>query len=1810
MFNDTNMNDFRLNAGDIRQMESADEVTVFFADKLRYDITVRTRIPLESTTYANTQDLKMQISRHELIATASDDFDEIRVYLFEVQSVTAKLRNDLARGFRDTNDLNVLLVLTKDYDELEFVYLERSIRTTKRKGQPLKPTIRPIPLTVNRLKPDVVHVNVLNRFRFTEGDIQAQWRKLRSAYTLAEWSTPYFSNRRLFADHYLLERLKDSQDHPEWDENIKLIRRDLVAVTGLSGSTHSSKPLATIRDELYEPIFDLLGFMYRHQMAEEYPYTLLYTPDNPEQPIAAALTYVWDRNLDDIDETREPAENNGGSPFEVPGASAVSLMEQQIAPWVIVTNGKLWRLYSSTASNKATNYYEVNLEELLNHSTDRITAFKYWWLFFRKEAFTGFLDRVLEGSAKFAKDLGERLKDRVFVEIFPQFAKGFIADMRAQNVIEPDLDTVFSGTMTFLYRLMFILYAESLELLPVNEANGYRQLSLYRLKDEVARAGGDVEDTAPETLAAHYSDTSTDLYTRLKELFQVIDEGSDQMNMPTYNGGLFSTETDAGVFLSQYAIPDRYLAIGLDRLTRDPDEKTFALVFVDFKSLGVRQLGSIYEGLLEFKLKIAAEELAVTKSKGKEVYQPAKKVKKPLAVLEKGDVYLENDKQERKATGSYYTPDYIVKYIVEHTVGPVLDRKFDELRPRMREAQKAYRQARDYALKKGEDPEKFWALHDPRSKWSILVEDCLNIRVLDPAMGSGHFLVEVVDYISNRITDEFITKTAWGENPMRSYVSSIRQDIIDDLERQKVTIKYEQLDPLSLIRRAVLKRCVYGVDLNLMAVELAKVSLWLDAFTLGAPLSFLDHHLKHGNSLIGAMDLSDVVAVGSKRWEMILDAASDMVSLSQRTDSTVKQVDASKADYETARAKLEDVKKYANVPIASYFVDKLIEYRKSKKSNVIPQIAQIAYGTKQTDGLQELFDRAQTTADEKHFFHWKLEFPEVFIDIDRRDWAKDGGFDTVVGNPPYLRIQNLQKHQPTEVNFFGQHYKSSTGKYDIYVLFVEQSSALLTPLGRTGMIVPNKWIISDYGRGVREYLTNDSSLSQIVDFGELQIFDEASIYTCVLICSTSSNADFQYVKFESLDNIIANLQALNRNAQLQNEQMASDIIVHPTDESAWMLASRPSEQVILKITARWNTFESIFDRVFQGIITGGDSLFIFDILDQSEEHITVYSPDLNKEVQIETQIVHPFLRGSDIAKYGIYHPTTVIIHPYKLEAGRTVLYSEVELQSQFPKCWEYFSSVRHILENRGSESMEYPAWYALWNARDIRLLRGEKILVPTIADHPTFGLDSNGEYYTLGSGAGGPGVYGITIEDENVDIRYVLAILNSGITDRFVATTSSVFRGNYFAYSRQYIEQIPYRQIDFTTPTDERERLVQEITGAYDLGDIDGALSRVRAALAASQTDVVHDVLAHLAQTMIELNKQKQAEVGRFLGWLEDTLQIKPDKQGRTLATSLSGTRPVGRPFPNYLGDYQKGEYHYEFGENQPAGENFYHYLLKNKRRFVVSPETVLGDIQSQYEKSLEILLPIKDQLAQTDALIDKIVYRLYGLTDAEIELIERPGYEQALADTWTDVVEETQKKSQDEDSLDEDTAAAGTQKLVETVIPATERYTARVEISELMTVLRTDLPNWDQLPKQVQDLLISNEIMLQNQGLPTYTQVAGAYGSAVEVALNAAIFIPFRQQHTSSNCNNKFLQRFMNDTKTFSLGSIRIVLPSNSEPTLRTFLGQRYSKPEKFVEHIKGLLTEESVAKHRNQPQHGALRTYDEALQARAWAVDILGKV
>jgi hypothetical protein len=1044
-------NDFALTPNDIGQLENAEEIILFFA-KLRYNTDQATPVTAQALGMDSAY-LVNHIRQIWQIATDPDE-EEIQVYLFEVRSVTQQLIQNLARRFRERTE-SVLLVLTSDYDSLDFVLLERDIAPSKGFGQSLRQVIRPRVLTVPRRNPGPVAIRVLKRFTFTEADGIYQWDKLRSAFTLAEWSEQYFNNRALFSDYYLKHRLTDEQYTAEWKEDVRPIGREVHRLLANARQTYSRQAESVIRQGIYEPLFARLGFDpvegKRGASADEEADYRLYAPGDRSKPLALALTYVWDRNLDDVDEKRDQE-----TPDEIPGAMVVSLLEKAEAPWAIVTNGKLWRLYSASASNKATNYYEVDLEEAINAADgSQVTAIKYWWLFFRSEAFTGFLDDLLQRSSDYAKELGDRLKDRVFESIFPHFAKGFVENMRAQGhvghgsgvtladqkTVPTDLDTVFQATMTFLYRLMFVLYAESLELLPIYEERGYRALSLYKLKREIAEKAGDIEDSAPAKLVAAYNTTSTALYTQLHELFNAISKGEPKLNLPQYNGHLFTESSENGSFLARFAIPDRYLALGLDRLARDVDARTHALALIDYKDLGVRHLGSIYEGLLEFKLRLADEKLAVVKEGGKEIYLPEKKTggKRVISNVAKGEVYLQNDKLERKATGSYYTPDYIVKYIVEHTVGPVLDRKFDELTPRLRESQRQFQDHKKRVEQRGNDQpaDLFWR----RPEIQRLADDCLDIRVLDPAMGSGHFLVEVVDYVSNRLIT-FLN--GWSDNPVWAMLKTIREDIVDEMTRQGVSIDVDRLTRVALLKRAVLKRCIYGVDLNSMAVELAKVSLWLDAFTLGAPLSFLDHHLKHGNSLIGsrveevrqALVEGQISLFATNKFAGVMLATDLMRQVSYLSDNTVAQVEESRSAYESARDQMAPFKRILDVYTSRWFgnepskkgTDPALEFL--QRDDIQEWLEDPTSVDLPADDYMKSGQIAETSlsaAADYRFFHWELEFPEIFFapstpggqDVNLKE---DGGFDAVVGNPPYVNAMELSRDLSTYVKPYWKEY--------------------------------------------------------------------------------------------------------------------------------------------------------------------------------------------------------------------------------------------------------------------------------------------------------------------------------------------------------------------------------------------------------------------------------------------------------------------------------------------------------------------------------------------------------------------------------------------------------------------------------------------------------------------------------------------------------------------------------------------------------------------------------------------------------------------
>jgi len=1537
---------------DVQSLSNRDQVVALFA-ALGYQTDARlAQTPANIGVTADA--LTRQVTHLERIA---DHEGLLQVYLVELTSVTVAATRGLASALRNRAG-NYLLVLTHDYERIDFVLVEK-LAPRAEPGQTIgqkQVSVRPRILTVERRDPSKVDLRVLRRLSYTEPDPIAQYEKLKSAFDIAYWSADHFNNRALFADYYLCERL---QEHAEWKEDAKPIFLKLRTLYDRAASRWAGKSEKDLRSGLLEPVLGELGFHAERVKPADgdrpEPDYRLRTTDGTL--VALCLAYRWGRFLDGKDEGRDTE-----TPEENPGAVVVSLLERGEAPFAVVTNGKHWRLYAAKTHSRATNYYEIDLEETLALD-DPNDPFRYFWLLFRRQAMetrdaivdgeptrATFVEEILRQSEQYAKQLGERLKDRVFEEIFPHFADGFIAHIRttrgrqAAELDQNELDAVFHGTLTFLYRLLFLLYAEARDLLPVKEVRGYFDGSLTKLTRDVATAAGNLGSESVDRIRKAYSANGHLLYERLGDLFRAIDRGNAERNVPVYNGGLFLTDVDPteqspeaenARFLLANKIPDRHLALGLDLLARDDDDKTFKRVFIDCKSLGVRQLGSIYEGLLEFRLRVAAEKMAICKGKKTDEVVPyaeaAKEKRKILTAgkgknstertLPKGAVYLENDKRERKATGSYYTPDYVVEYIVANTVGPVLTERTDRVRPQLRDAQKALHREREKAQAlqrrsiKGDDPE-----HQAFLKHHDVIDALFGIKVLDPAMGSGHFLVEAVDFITDRMLD-FLNGFPW--NPIVYQLRETRDTILHELDEQGVTVDAAKLTDVNLLKRHVLKRCIYGVDINPMAVELAKVSLWLDSFTLGAPLSFLDHHLKCGNSLIGAtveeareaiegkgveVDSGDAraqISFFGSRFAGLMLATDLMRHVGELSDVTAAQVKQSRSEFQRASDQLAPFKRILDVYASQWFGaagnTKLSKGRRLAEPSAVTFLKSgHAESFIQRAAVPEreraLVEATIQTARAKRFFHWELEFPEVFYGpqpgtsrkIERQP---DAGFDAVIGNPPWIRQETIQADKAA---LAAQFASVSDAVADVYVFFLARGLGLLAPQRLLGMIVPNKWHRAAYGEKLRRFLAERQQPVTLIDFGHAPVFPDADTFPCIVVVRSAppepggSELRVCSVPREALPTLHLPSFVARSSRSVTTARLSP---------SGWDLESSGVADLLAKIKQAGAPLrEYLGTSPLYGIKTGFNEAFLID--QQTRDRLVAEDPKCEP-------IIKKFLRGRDVQRW---HPQW---------GGEWMIFARRGIKiSEYPSIKAHLAKFRRELEPRPkdwdeSEGAKWAGrkpgaytWYEIQDTIDyFEAFAKPKLMYQVIAFHSRFCLDEEGFYsndktFVLPAG----------------DV-YLLALLNSSVLWRLAWAEFPHMKDEAIAMHGFAVEGLPV-----ATPSAE--------------------------ARAAVETRAVQ---------LVALAREQYQFTSAFFDWL---------------AEKLSATRVT-----------QKLETYWQLDAATLEAE---------VRRAGASKLTPVAQrlLAEEHARQLAALRPVLAKTRQLEIELQHVVFDLYGLTPDEVQLL------------------------------------------------------------------------------------------------------------------------------------------------------------------------------------------------------------------------------
>ncbi len=731
--------------------------------------------------------------------------------------------------------------------------------------------------------------------------------------------------------------------------------------------------------------------------------------------------------------------------------------ERYGAVWGVLAAGGRYRLFQRRPESGAAGgqYLEIDAHDVTKESRYCLGLLSPQSL---KEQ--GWLEEWARDARDFGEELRKGLEDRLIRDVLPSIARGLGEHLESEG-IDPgrpeNLEHIGEAALTLVFRFMFLLHVEARGYLPVNSP-------LYSRRSATSLAR-----ECHEALTAGPTDkTSTRNWDDLRTLVGMIRKGDNDAGVPAYNGQLFAADGFPGSeLLEKAAITNVHLAPALDAIAYDTDRADAP--GLDYAGLQVGHLGAIYEALLSMKLSSAPEDLIYDKKR--KVYRPAKAGEE--SEVTRRDLFYQSEKGDRKAGGVFYTRQEFVRHLLKHSLEPALDDHLKAVRETLQ--------------------------RDPDEAARLLFD----FSVLDPAMGSAHFLTVALDVMADRYA---------------TFLAEV--DGIPGVARQLQDLRRDDLPGVrppedgELMRRLILKRCIYGVDISPMAVEVANITLWLASFVPGLALSWLDGNLKCGNSLIGVADVG-VVARGdsfmfSDPVKLAMDAATakhrELAGILDQTPDEVQQSREVADELTEITSGLRTVfDLWAAEPLG------LDGARKLDPTAVLEQRDQLSPANQTT------VVRSSNIANDHQFFHWSLEFPSIFH-------RERPGFDVVVGNPPWEEVtieelafyairdpglrgvsdglernkriseldnerpdwraslKSLQEELATSRNFYtevGGYELQGVGDTDLYQLFCERYTHLVRVEGRLGVVLPRSALMTQGAAGFRRWLFEHSTVTSV-----------------------------------------------------------------------------------------------------------------------------------------------------------------------------------------------------------------------------------------------------------------------------------------------------------------------------------------------------------------------------------------------------------------------------------------------------------------------------------------------------------------------------------------------------------------------------------------------------------------------------------------------------------------------------------------------------------------------------------------------------------
>ena len=941
--------------------------------------------------------------------------------------------------------------------------------------------------------------------------------------------------------------------------------------------------------------------------------------------------------------------------------------EAIIPTWAIVTDMNEFRLYWSDRGERQYVSFAIEKKELFQNATllddteeGRFDRFLFSRLFHRDQL-------IVRGTSGRSGLLSlierQRFRQRELENRFYQEYRAFREHLYRILLVHngPGTDR-FPGTKGRLVRLaqkildraIFVFFCEDMG----------RALSFppQLLRDYLIRQADD----------PFFDPNGNEIWQWLRRLFSAMDSGAtsfgdNQINQ--FNGGLFAPDAE----LEKLLIPNSIFcergqgqneaSLAANKLTllylsgnynyasgwsagvsgepgtaakRDPD-----------RTIGLYTLGRIFEQSIT-ELEILEAEEDGRKSINKE--------------------------SKRKRDGVYYTPEWVVERIVDETVG----RRLTDLK-----AQCGWPSDKQDKL----------PMEEAIDAYEVELRD---IRIVDPACGSGAFLITTLAYLLNE----------WK--------------VLRDLRRQ-IGQKMASEDWTDDAISDILRRNLYGVDINPSSVEITKLALWLHTARSDRSLSSLDEHIRDGNSLIGPE-----------------------------------------------------------------FYSGLAPYNDDERERI-------------------------------NAFDWQAAFPDVFA---------RGGFDCVVGNPPYVKLQNFRKvhadmaaHLARSPAQGGAYVSTQTGNFDLYLPFVEKGIQLLNGNGRLGYIAPSVWQMNEYGAGLRGFVEQGRHLWGWIDFGSYQVFDEATVYTALMFFSKQPNTHVAVVRAPK--GVVA-----------ESPWEADDIRLSYARLSfgdRWLLVTGKERDLIDKLgkTGRRLDDKALTTGIHQGLITSADHIYHLKRLGPNRyEEKPLKGAKRGRVVEIEDEIMKPLVAGVDAKRYLTPETDTYLLYPYNIAEGRASLIPSSRMASDFPNAWAYLLGHEATLRAREDGKFDNDEWYQFGRSQNLGKQNVQKIIVPRLVMSIACAVDADGVYYLDNVDVGGVGAA------RTVSPYFLAAVLNAQAADFAFRRISKPFRGDFRSANKQFIAPLPIPKAppeDHATLARDAERLqVLHDQRRQALTDIAARLGAVR----------------------------------------------------------------------------------------------------------------------------------------------------------------------------------------------------------------------------------------------------------------------------------------------------------------------------------------------------------------------------------------------